>query len=90
MRDRAVIDARGTGIRWLSTGSQFPDQRSIRRELANRMIQIICAINRIVGADRNAVSPCEHAFAPGPNETPLPIKHRDRMIAAIKDENVVA
>ena len=90
MGDRAVINTRLTRIRRLATGPQFPDQRTVRHEPANRVVQIIRAIHGIVRPDRNAMRPGENAFSPRSKELPSSIEHHYRVLTAIEHKNVVA
>jgi hypothetical protein len=53
------------------------------------VVEVIRAIHGIVGSDRDSMRPIEQPFTPGKQQASFWIKHRNRVIAAIEDENPV-
>ena len=53
--DRAVIDACGTSLRRAAGRAERQQQFAVRRELANGVVGVIGAVDRIVGTDQDSV-----------------------------------
>lgn len=69
--------------------AQGPQQLALRRENPHGVIEIIGAIDEIIGANVNPVSVREYTFTPGIQEFSFAIKDDDGMSAAVKGVDTI-
>ena len=81
----AIVDGRGAGVRRAAARAERQQQFALRRELANRVVQVIAAIDRIVGTDVDAVRAREDPLAPRLQESPVRRKDHHRPLGAVED-----
>src|SRR6516225_4473340 len=87
--NRAVIHSDHTGIRGLAARAERHLQRSVRREGANAVIEIVGAVDGVVGANEDAVRPFEEPLAPGGKERAFAIEDHHRRRAAREKEDAI-
>ena len=66
------------------------NELSLGRELLHGVVEIVGAIDRVVGADRDPVRPDEEVLAPRADESALAVEDDDGMFASVEDEDPVA
>ena len=89
--DRAEVEARGAGVAaGLPLVPSVEEQLARGRELADRVVEVVGQVDRVVGADGDAVRPREQPLAPGAQELAVPVEDDDRMLAAVEDVHAVA
>ena len=62
---------------------------AVGRDLADRVVAVVGAVERVVAVDMDAVRAAEQAFAPRAQEVAVAVEHHHRMLAAIEDIDVV-
>jgi hypothetical protein len=89
MANGSKVNAGGPGVRGFAAGTQSHHQLTIRGVAVDRVIEIIRAIDRIVGTDRDPVWTHKETFTPGTLERSLGIKNHDRVISPVKNEDTI-
>ncbi len=86
----AVIGAGRSGVRGLAARSQGPEQLSRGREEPDGVVEVIGAVDRIIGADEESVRPNEQPFSPPGGQRPVRLEDLDWTRTTEKDKDPVA
>ena len=87
--DRAEVHAGGARVRGTSALAQHPDRFPLGRERLHGVIEIIGAIHRVVGTDRDPMRSREEVLSPRTDEAALAVEDVDGMFAPVEDEDPV-
>ena len=75
--------------RRLARNTQGKNNFSVQRALSHRVVAIVGQENRFIRTHRGAMSPFEHALAPGALKTPITVEDDHRMRAARKTIDLI-
>jgi hypothetical protein len=88
--DCPEVLAGGPGVGRLPARTQRERELSFGGKLLHCVVEVIGAIHRVVGANRDPVRTDKEVLAPRAHESALSIEDDDGMIASIEDEDPVA
>ena len=77
------------GVRGRAGHAQGEQQLAVRGELADRVVAVVDAVHRAVGADRDAVRVGEGSSSPGPDERPGGGVHEHLVVVAGEQVHLV-
>ena len=88
--DRAEVHAGGAGVGRGPARAEGQQEDPVGRELLDGVVEVVGAIDGVVGADRDPVGAGEQAFAPRVEKPAVAVEDDDRVLAPVEDEDAVA